>query len=301
VLTSAIGGLVARGQLIGAVTGAVFLIGATSFASDRTEGIGPTEGIAVVAIDPGHGGTNLGAAAPARGVYEKNIMLALAERIRTLVVEAHDGAPALKVVLCREVDVLVPIRARARCARDSGARLFLSLHANAVPAGLPGGSQRGFEVYVLGPREVEDDAALAQLSEPDDVSAVWAAHEVRDAAERSIRLGKTIDDQLTRALGVEARRGLKQTGAALDVLRGTGTAAALVEVGFLDHPIEGARLSAAEGREPIAQALAASIRAYVRAEARPASPARIPGNPQQSRAISPAVSAVGHESTMRAR
>ena len=275
----------ARGQVIGAVTGAVFLIGATSFANDKTDKtdktdrIGPTAGAAVVAIDPGHGGTNLGAAAPIRGVYEKNVMLALAERIRALVVGARDGIPAMTVVLCREADVLVPIRARARCARDSGARMFLSLHANAVPAGLASGSQRGFEVFVLGPREVEDDAALAQLSEPDDVDAVWAAHEVRDAAERSIRLGKAIDDQLTRALGAEARRGLKQTGAALDVLRGTGTAAALVEVGFLDHPIEGTLLASAEGREPIARALAAAIRAYVRAETRPATGPLIPSNP----------------------
>jgi N-acetylmuramoyl-L-alanine amidase len=219
----------------------------------------------VVAIDPGHGGTNLGAAGPGRGVYEKHVTLALAQRVRDLLLlkDGSGAAPAVTVVLCRQTDSLVPIRARARCARDSGALLFLSLHANAVPAGVPHGAQHGFEVFVLGPREVEDDASLSQLSEGDDADAVWAAHEVRAAAEQSIVLGRIVDDHLTRALGVGARRGLKQAGAALDVLRGSNTAAALVEVGFLDDPTEGAKLASPSGREPIARALAGAIRGYL--------------------------------------
>lgn len=221
----------------------------------------------VVALDPGHGGTNLGAPGAGRGVYEKNVTLALAERIRALLqaeqAQQAKQARPISVVLCRASDVLVPIRARARCAQDSGARAFVSLHANAVPAGVPPGSQRGFEVFVLGPREVEDDATLASLGRRDDADAVWAAHEVRAAAEQSLVLGRVIAGSLTRALGLGARRGIKQAGAALDVLRGTGTAAALVEVGFLDHPDEGARLATPAGREPIARALADAIREYV--------------------------------------
>ena len=217
----------------------------------------------VVALDPGHGGTNLGASGPGRGVYEKRLTLALAERVRALLDEASDAQLAIRVVLCRESDALVPIRARARCAKDSGARLFLSLHANAVPAGVPRGSRRGFEVFVLGPREVEDDAALATQAEAQDADAVWAAHEVRAAAEQSIVLARGVADHLARALGPGARRGVRQGGATLDVLRGTGTAAALIEIGFLDHPEEGAKLATAEGREPIARALVAAIHAYL--------------------------------------
>jgi N-acetylmuramoyl-L-alanine amidase len=218
---------------------------------------------AVVAIDPGHGGTNLGASGPGRGVYEKNVTLALAERISTLLVSPSTAGPEVSIVLCRHSDTLVPIRARARCAKESGARLFLSLHANAVPADLPRGSQSGFEVFVLGPREVEDDAVLAELGQANEADAVWAAHEVRATAEQSIILARTVADHLTVALGNAARRGVKQSGAALDVLRGSGTAAALVEIGFLDHPQEGTRLATPDGREPIARALTAAIRAYL--------------------------------------
>jgi len=226
----------------------------------------------VVALDPGHGGTNLGAAAPLGGVYEKNVTLALAERVRALLEDAPDdrpdsgaAAPRFRVVLCRSADRLVTIRARARCAKQSGAQLFLSLHTNAVPAGVTPGAQHGFEVFVLGPRELEDDAALAALRTPDDVEAVWQSHVVRATGERALALAHAVDEALTRALGAEARRGVKQSGAALDVLRGAGTPAALVEVGFLDHPEEGARLASASGREPIAQGLASAIRAFVAA------------------------------------
>ncbi|MBC8134090.1 MAG: N-acetylmuramoyl-L-alanine amidase [Deltaproteobacteria bacterium] len=157
----------------------------------------------------------------------------------------------------------MPIRARARCAAESGAGAFVSLHTNAVPAGVRPGSQRGFEVFVLGPREVEDDATLASLRHKDDADAVWAAHEVRAAAEQSIDLAGVIVQALTQALGKPASRGIKQSGAALDVLRESGTAAALVEVGFLDHPQDGPHLATPEGREPIARAIASAIRTYV--------------------------------------
>jgi N-acetylmuramoyl-L-alanine amidase len=237
----------------------------------------------VVAIDAGHGGTNLGAAGPTSGVYEKAVTLALARRVRELLeagkpeADAPSG-PRFSVVLCRATDRLVAIRARARCAEESGARLFLSLHTNAVPAGVTPGSQHGFEVFVLGPREIEDDAALAALHSSDDAEAVWRSHRVRVGGERSLVLARDVADRLTRALGAEARRGVKQSGAALDVLRGVGTAAALVEVGFLDHPEEGARLASPSGQEPIAQALADAIRDYVRGAGPPS------GSPRPSTA-----------------
>jgi len=244
---------------------------ATGNASDRPEPV-------VVAIDPGHGGTNLGASGPGRGVHEKVITLALAERVRILLTDGGDegtslpgasGAPPVTVVLCRTSDDFVPIRARARCARESGARLFLSLHANAVPAGVAPGSKRGFEVFVLGPREIEDDAALAALSESQEGAAIWKAHGIRASGEASIALARIVSARLTEALGADANRGVKQSGAALDVLRGVGAAAALVEIGFLDHPEEGAQLASAAAREPIARALAAGIQDYAQTYAGP--------------------------------
>ncbi|HEY0707277.1 MAG TPA: N-acetylmuramoyl-L-alanine amidase, partial [Polyangia bacterium] len=97
-----------------------------------------------VALDPGHGGSNLGAQGPG-GVLEKHLTLDLARRIEARLKERGQ----VKAVLCRTDDVAVPVRARVRCANEAKARLFLSLHANASPLGPRRGTQRGFELYVL--------------------------------------------------------------------------------------------------------------------------------------------------------
>jgi N-acetylmuramoyl-L-alanine amidase len=207
----------------------------------------------VVALDAGHGGSNLGAVADG-GLLEKDVTLALARRVGARLERAGD----VRVVMCRDRDVLVPIRARSRCAAAAGADLFLSLHANATPPGVAPGSQRGFEIYVLPPEDVEDDATLAALGAP-GAPGVWASHIVRAAASRSAAAARAVDRRLRGALGAGLARGVRQTGAALDVLRGVGAPAVLVEVGFLDSPLDRPVLSSAAGRERIAEALADAV------------------------------------------
>ena len=250
-----------RHLVVAAVVGAVI---ANSYATRAATSSAVAEPV-VVAIDPGHGGTNLGAPGRAPRVYEKDVTLALARRIRALLTsDNRPGTPPIVVALCRDADRMLPIRARARCAGEMGAQWFISLHANAVPTGVDPASQRGFEVFVLGPREIEDDAALAVLSEQNPSLGVFAAHEVRAAAEKSIVLARVLAERLTHELGFTYWRGVKQSGAALDVLRGTNTPSALVEVGFLSHPDEGPALTTTEGQEPIARAIADAIAALVR-------------------------------------
>ena len=138
----------------------------------------------VLAIDAGHGGSNLGAAGitdphgtsgpeAGRTIFEKQVTLALARRLRSQLAARSQ----VRVVLCREDDVMLPIRARARCAEEARADLFISLHANASPPGVARGTRRGFEIYVLSPQEREDDASLAAARAADPAEAVWAAHE----------------------------------------------------------------------------------------------------------------------------
>ena len=218
----------------------------------------------MIAIDAGHGGSNLGAAGitiegsgpdAGRTIFEKQITLALARRLRSQLAARSE----YRVVLCRDDDVMLPIRARARCAEQARADLFISLHANASPPGVVRGTRRGFEVYVLSPQERQDDAALAGARAADPGDAVWATHEVLALAERSILAARLIAARLGQGLGRDASRGVRQAGASLDVLRGAGAPSALVEVGFIDHPAEGQWLASADGQDVIAAALAAAI------------------------------------------
>ncbi len=209
----------------------------------------------LVALDPGHGGTNLGAAGLISGLYEKRVTLAIARKVRGKLAKQK----AINVVLCRDRDEMVPIRARVRCANDAAADLFISLHANASPPGPTHGTQIGFEQYVLPVDHADREAALAAAGAENPAEAAWQAQRVHILIEASLDAAKRLELELADALGIERNRGVKQQGAALDVLAGVQMPAVLIEVGFIDHPVEGAELASDEGQERIATALAKAL------------------------------------------
>src|ERR1017187_760956 len=208
-----------------------------------------------VVIDPGHGGSNRGAPTKKADYFEKHLTLAIAKRVQRILASEKN----LKVVLCRNTDVLLPIRARVRCGNQASARLFISLHATAAgPAEKPG-SQKGFEIYLLPVSEVDKEVARVALLAPDDSEAAWAGHQVRTAAGQSLAAARRIEWRLADTLGRDRDRGIKQEGATLDVLQGLEMPAVLVEIGFLDHPEEGPYLLSEEGQRAIVTALAGAI------------------------------------------
>jgi N-acetylmuramoyl-L-alanine amidase len=208
-----------------------------------------------VAIDPGHGGSNKGAPTKRAGYFEKHLTLAIAKRVERLLAPEKD----IKVVLCRRADVMVPIRARVRCANDAHARLFMSVHANAAGPAEPPGSRRGFEIFVLPAEDVDKEVARVTLLAPDDAEAAWAGHRVRTAAVQGLAAARRVEWRLADTLGRDRDLGILQKGATLDVLQGLDMPALLVEVGFLDHADEGPYLLSDEGQRAIASALAGAI------------------------------------------
>ncbi|HEY6910844.1 MAG TPA: N-acetylmuramoyl-L-alanine amidase [Myxococcales bacterium] len=110
--------------------------------------------MAIMVIDPGHGGTRAaGSSSPVgvvgpEGLREKDVTLLLARRLL--------GRLGGGTFLTRSKDENVSLGQRAAVARKARADLFLSIHANSGPAG-----SRGAEVWLhdgAGPRS----AALAQ-------------------------------------------------------------------------------------------------------------------------------------------
>jgi N-acetylmuramoyl-L-alanine amidase len=213
------------------------------------------EPLFTVALDPGHGGSNRGAPTARPEYFEKHLTLTIAKRVQELLA----GDKNLRVVLCRERDVLVPLRTRVRRANRAGARLFISIHANAASAERGPGSQRGFEIYMLSVSEVEQEAAHAALLESDGAHAAWAAHRTRRTAAETLAAARRIRWRLADALGADRDGGIKQVGATLDILQGLHMPAVLVEVGFLDHPEEGPFLLSEDGIKTISTALAGAI------------------------------------------
>ncbi|MGE3191798.1 MAG: N-acetylmuramoyl-L-alanine amidase, partial [Vicinamibacterales bacterium] len=88
---------------------------------------GDEPGIRTIVIDPGHGGDETGTTGPG-GTLEKNVTLAVARRLRTLI-ESRLG---LNVYLTREDDRTLSLDDRTAFANSHRADVFLSIHANAA-------------------------------------------------------------------------------------------------------------------------------------------------------------------------
>jgi len=112
-------------------------------------------GPAVVAVDAGHGGSDPGAIGPT-GVQEKDVALAIAQTVRTLLQRQH-----IDVVMVRDGDAFVPLDDRAQIAARAGATLFVSIHANASVDTNANGAQ----VFYATPQSVTlATAVLEELS-----------------------------------------------------------------------------------------------------------------------------------------
>ncbi len=98
----------------------------------------------VVALDPGHGGTDPGAIG-VTGLLEKDVVLDVALRLRAFLRQR-----GVRVVMTREADVFVDLAERVPIALRAGATVFVSIHANASTQG----TVRGVETYYLRPDSV---------------------------------------------------------------------------------------------------------------------------------------------------
>jgi len=217
----------------------------------------------IVVIDPGHGGTNTGARGPASNVYEKRLTLKLAKlvakRLRALRADVD-------VALTRKVDRYLTLQQRVRMANELDAALFVSLHFNASKSR----SQRGFETFVLSSQASDQEAKRIAMRESaysakkkahNAIASILADLKQRTSHRVSARLGLAIQHRLQLARGKGNNRGLRQ--APFDVLMGLTMPGALVEVGFIDHPVEGKEVIRDATQAQLADAVAQGIIDYL--------------------------------------
>ncbi|MCX8501267.1 MAG: N-acetylmuramoyl-L-alanine amidase, partial [Alphaproteobacteria bacterium] len=113
----------------------------------------------VIAIDPGHGGSDPGAIAP-DGWQEKQLTLAVAQRLKSLL----EARGLYRVILTRVDDSRIELSERVNLAVVDGAVLFVSLHANTVD-GKHRDTVRGAMVFTLTPEATDAVAAKIAASE----------------------------------------------------------------------------------------------------------------------------------------
>lgn len=222
-----------------------------------------------IAIDPGHGGKQDGAVGPS-GYKEKELSLELAQKLAAAMEKS--GA---KVLLTRDRDATIPLPERVAAANQFHPDLLISLHANSMPTRQMRAQNRGIETFFLSlsasgeearktaERENGESAsagpAVARPSADDPLSFILADLKRSESHAGASRLAYAVHQRLI-ARTHAFDRGVQQ--APLYVL-GVDCPAVLVELGFLSHPEEGARLKDPEYQDQLVAAIAEGVKAYL--------------------------------------
>jgi len=218
-----------------------------------------------IALDPGHGGEDPGATG-ANGSHEKDIVLAIAKRLKGKI-EEH---PNMRVMLTRDADYFVPLGTRVEKARKVQADLFVSIHADAFVES----SARGSSVFVLSEKGASSSAArwLANKENlADTIGGVNVKSHDKQLASVLFDLSTTaqINDSLKLGKAVLSEIGginrlhkgaVEQAGFA--VLKAPDIPSILVETAFISNPEEEARLLDEAYQNQIADAIVKGIKRY---------------------------------------
>lgn len=232
------------------------------------EALAAADGTVVVVIDPGHGGVDPGA--EYEGLTEADLMLRLGLELAEAVARA-----GMVPVLTRADDTFVPLSARMSLAREAGADLFVSLHADA----LEGPQATGASVYTLageGAEEANEQlaerhgrgdllAGLDLTGQDDEVAAVLMDLARIETGPSGERLAEALVEGL-RGTGAKLNSRPRRE-AVLAVLRAADFPSVLVEAGFLSHPGDRERLADPAGRAAIVEGLVRGISAWAAEEA----------------------------------
>ena len=223
----------------------------------------------IIAIDAGHGGQDPGAIGPG-GTREKNVTIAIARKLRTLL----NNDPMFKGVLTRDGDYFISVMGRSDVARKQNANFLVSIHADAAP----NRSATGASVWVLSNRRANSEMAswLEQhekqselLGGAGDVLANSQADPYLSQAVLDLQFGHSqrvgydvatnVLSQLQRIGDLHKRR---PEHASLGVLRSPDIPSILVETGFISNNGEERLLGSDAYQQQVAEAIYNGLRNY---------------------------------------
>lgn len=240
--------------------------------AERLEPIDPpptaadaTQRLVIVALDAGHGGEDPGAVGPS-GLYEKDVVLAVARKLRTRI----NALPGMRAMLTRESDYFVPLHERVNKARRVQADLFVSIHADAFM----NPEARGASVFALSETGATSAAARWMAKKENAADIVGGVNiKTKDATimralldmsttaqiKDSLKLGQAVLGHLGKVGRLHKPR-VEQAGFA--VLKAPDIPSILVETGFISNPEEESKLKDEGYQAQLADALLAGIQRY---------------------------------------
>ncbi len=219
----------------------------------------------VVAIDAGHGGEDPGAIGPS-GTYEKVVVLNIAKELAKKI----DKQKGMKALIVRTGDYYIKHRKRFEKAREKGADLFVSIHADAFHSS----KVNGASVYILSQRGASSEAAkwLAQSENKSDQIGGVVIEDKKDvlsqvlydlsqnaALEESHKAAKSVQGSLKQVVKLHGK-GFGQAN--FLVLKSPDVPSILVETGYISNPGDEKKLKDPKHVDKLTQQIAQGIRAY---------------------------------------
>lgn len=220
----------------------------------------------LVVLDPGHGGIDTGTKATG-GQMEKDIVLDFAQRLRDRI----EKSGKYRVLMTRTDDTFVPLADRVRIARNAGAALFVSIHADWLPRAE--GDAQGATVYTLSETATDSEAArLAEQenradviagvdlkAEPDDVAGILIDLAQRETKTFSVQFAHRLVSQLNAVTRLH-KAPLKSAG--FRVLKAPDVPSVLVELGYVSNKQDLESLLSTSWRDHTADSIAQAVDGY---------------------------------------
>jgi N-acetylmuramoyl-L-alanine amidase len=221
--------------------------------TSRLPGLEPRQPLQTLAIDPGHGGDEIGVRSPS-GLEEKQLTLDVARRLRGLV----ERGLGLRVILTRDDDRVVGIDERAAAANNGKADLLLSLHANGALSGSPSGAEVFYERLDREGEAVRQSVAAAAVTLPvvgggtRTIEVVpWDLAQARHI-EASAMLASVLEQELRQRVPM-GQRPIQQ--GPLRLLSAANMPAVLVEMAYLTNSAQEKAAGGDEFKNAVAQAM----------------------------------------------
>ncbi|HPJ96503.1 MAG TPA: N-acetylmuramoyl-L-alanine amidase [Syntrophales bacterium] len=195
----------------------------------------------IIILDPGHGGDDPGAVGK-NGTREKDVVLAISRRLK----KTLDRHGFFQAYLTRDGDYYVPFDERLQIAREYGADLFVSIHADAAR----NREARGSSVYCLSLGGASSVAAKILAQNENLADIVGGAREAdmkEDTNPILINMCQTNTINVSKAFGMSVLWELSNIGelkfekvqeAPFRVLKMPEIPAVLIETAYISNPEE---------------------------------------------------------------
>lgn len=220
----------------------------------------------VIAIDAGHGGIDAGATGASTKTAEKDITLSFARILN----DKLKGQPGIRAVMTRDADKFLSLSERVLIARQKGADLLISLHADTLRQA----DIRGATVYTISDKA--SDHMAAQLAERENFSDTIGGVELPTETEPEV--GDILLDltrRETQAFSIAMAQAVvgsfegqislinnPHRHAGFRVLQAPDVPSILLELGFLSNKDDEKLLLDPVWREKVADLLVEAIKRY---------------------------------------